>query len=252
MIRLKRDSHIFQYHTEFGSTTDILPTLIVDAGHMDIEPVGSEACTCYTVCNIMSAITGKTYDILWQWTQMVAHGRASLSGASSQDAFAEGINGVKVVLTGEVETPVVAYFQVDTGPLDFYGNVQSAIQLEFNKGLKRPIGVGTVWYPNWLSAGVNGTLPPGQGKPTDHEWEVCGWDVDHPGCFKINAWLGYYVYMPQAIFNTAMDATYGSVALTFAETSQEKIDYLKTVEISAIQICLDFCYNLLHRLRIMQ
>ena len=42
----------------------------------------------------------------------------------------------------------------------------------------------------------------------------------HPDMFKIDALQGYYMYMPKDVFNHAMDDTYGSVALTIAETSQ--------------------------------
>lgn len=243
---LKRDSKLFKYETMFSSTTDFSPTLLVDASHMDIEPIGSVACTCYAVDNLISAITGLIYDHDWLWTQMIKAGKATSTGASPQDAFSTALTGVRVVPTGEIDTPVIAYFQVDEGSFDSFTNVKSAMQNEYNKGDKRPVGVGTKWYPEWNTVGPNGTvpLPLSLNSPIAHEWEICGWDEQHPDCFKINSWQGYYLYISRDVFNAVMDATYGSVALMFAQTTQEQIDYLKSIKISLWQKIFDLVFNI--------
>lgn len=244
-IFLKKDHRLFSYQKEFGSTTKFLPTLLVDAGYLDVQPPGNVMCTCYTACNIASAITGTKYDIIWLWTQMVQLGKTSNGGASPQDAFDTATKGLKNVFTGEITKPVIAYFQVETGQYDFFTNVKSAIQMEYNKGFKRPVGIGTVFYPNWANGGANIIFSKGLGNPSDHEWEVCGWDEQHPNCFQMNWWGGFKDYITQDDFNKAMDATYGSVALTFAVTTQEKIDFLKEQNYSRIQGAIDKIYNIL-------
>lgn len=249
-IFLTRDSKRFKYHEVFGSTSDFLPTLFVDAGHMDIEPPGSVACTCFTADNIISAITGKSYDHNWLYTQIVQAGKATSSGTTPQVAFSIAIEGVKVVPTGEIEHPVVAYFQTDEGESDFFTNVKSAIQLEYNKGFKRPNGIGSKFYQEWLNIPAEGVLPIGVTMVTDHEWEVCGWDdTTHPDMFRINDWRGNYYWMPRNVFNAAMDDTYGSVALTFAQTTQEQIDFLKAKEISLITRAIDTAFNIWSKLK---
>lgn len=242
---LKR-KQVFNYQKEYGSTTEFLPTLLFDTNIDDIEPAGAVICVPMAFDKIASIITGFLYDHQYLWTQIVQAGKASSGGCSPQDGFAIGIKGIKRVLTGEIDT-FPAYFQTDIGQYDFFTNVKSAMQMEYNKGFKRANGIGTYFYPNWVNQTVLGQ---GQGAPTDHEWTVTGWDdVQYPNCFRIDADLGFYQWIPQEVFNTAMDATYGSVALTIGQSTAEKIAYLKATEISAIQTCLNFCYNLAKQLQ---
>lgn len=242
-ILLKKDYRRFNYQKVFGSTTIFLPTLLVDAGFLDKQNVGAVDCTAFTADKVKSGETGKRYDHTWLWAQMMEKGKTSSGGASPQDAFAMAVKGQKVVPTGEIDTSV-AYFQVDEGQYDFFTNTKSAIQKEYNSGKKRPVGCGTFWYAEW-NVGPNGVMPEGKFHISDHEWLVCGWDEEHPNCFKIDAHMGYHMYMPQNTFNKAMDATYGSVGLTLAETSQEVIDFQKANSYSLIQSIIDKIFNTL-------
>lgn len=235
---------LFNYQRQFGSTTVFSPSLSVDAGFLDIEPAGNVNCTCFTVGKIASAETGKHYDYTWLWTQMVKLGKTSMFGASPQDAFATAVKGLKVVPSGEIDI-FPAYFQVDAGQFDTFTNVKSAMQLEFNKGNRRPVGCGTQWYAEWGGVLPNGVMPEGKTHVTDHEWEVCGWDEEHPNCFKIDSHEGYYKYMPQDVFNKAFKDTYGAVGLTLAMTTQEVIDFNKALGYSKIQSAIDAIFNIL-------
>lgn len=237
---LKRNSRLFPYYLTFGSTTDFLLNLSVDAGFLDIQPYGNVACVLYTADKVKSGETGKRYDHVWLETQAHQAGKMGVSGMAPQDGFSIACKGQKVVPTGEIETSP-AYFQTDLGTMDFFSNVKSAMQLEFNKGKKRPMGAGTHWYSEWQGQTL---LPMGKTPISDHEWVICGWDEAHPDMFKIDAHLGYYQYIPKDVFNSAMDATYGSVALTLAETTQEVIEFNKAVKISIITKLIDFWYNL--------
>lgn len=241
-IILKRNSRIFNYQEHFGSTTDFLPTLFVGGDTIsDIEPVGSVMCTAFTADKVKSAETGKKYDHAWLWSQMNSLGKATLAGASPEDAFAVAVKGQKVITTGEIDTSA-AYFRTDVGEYDPFTNVKSAIQMEYSKGLKRPEGCGTYWYSQWENVTV---LPVGVTTVSEHEWEIVGWDdTVHPDCFQIDSHEGMYKWMPRDVFNAAMAATYGSMSLTLADSSQEVIDFLKTVQVSLIQRALDLCYNL--------
>jgi hypothetical protein len=96
---------------------------------------------------------------------------------------------------------------------------------------------------NWNDVEPNGVLPMGQGTPSKHEWKVCGWDADHGNAFKINAWQGYYVWIPQEVFNATMNATYGSVALTLATSSEEVIAFNKAIKISTLQQLIQLYEN---------
>ncbi len=149
-INLLQDHRLFNYETTFGSTTTFSPTLIVDAGFLDVQPIGDVSCTCYTADKVKSGDTGKRYDHTWLWAKMVQARMVVNNGASPQDAFGMAVKGQRVVPTGEIDTSV-AYFQCELGQYDFFTNVKSAIQMEYNKGLKRPVGVGTYWYREWLA-----------------------------------------------------------------------------------------------------
>lgn len=243
-IILKRDYRIFKYEKVFGAVDVFSPTLLVDAGTLDTEPVGEVTCTLYTTTKIGTAETGRKYDVNWLWTQMIKLGKVSSGGASPQDAFSVSIKGMKVVPTGEIDT-FPAYFRVDTGSNTPFDNIKSAIQSQFNKGNKRPVGVGSGWYAEWGGVLPNGVMPMGKTHTSDHEWLVCGWDAEHPNCFKIDAHIGYYMYMPKEVFNATMAATYGAVGLTIAQTTEEMIEVLKGQKIDLIKTALDFCYNLL-------
>lgn len=240
-ILLTRDSRRFNYQREFGSTAQFSPSLFVGNEETinDIEPIGSVMCVIYTVDKVKSGETGKIYDHTWLWTQMVQAGKVSSSGSNPNDGFALAVKGQKVVLTGEIDTSV-GYFQAELGEYDFFTNVKSCIQNEYIRGFKRPIGCGTYWYSEWENVTV---LSMGKTKISAHEWEIVGWDEEHPNCFKIDSHEGYYKYMPQDVFNAAMDATYGSVALTLSETTEEQIQALKAIKVSLIKRLLDWCYN---------
>lgn len=243
-IILKRDYRRFKYEQVFGDVTpQFSDTLLVDNGSLDIEPNGSVACTCFTVDKVKSGDTGKSYDHTWLWTKMVQAGKVSSGGASPQDAFSQAVKGQKVVGTGEIDTSV-AYVQVDGDKGNYFLKVKSAIQNEFNKGFKRPVGVGTFWFAEWSAVLPNGTLPHGTTHVSDHEWLICGWDKEHPNSFKIDTHEGYYKYITQEEFNYAMDITYGSVALTLVQTTDEQIEFLKNQKIDLIKTALDFCFNL--------
>lgn len=240
---LKRNHRLFPYQEIFGSTLEFDANLSVDAGFLDIEPVGSVACVLYSADKVKSGETKKHYDHVWLEVQARQTGKMTMRGMSPQDGFSVAIKGQKVVPTGEVDISP-AYFQVEIGKYDFFTNVKSAIQLEYNRGLKRPVACGTFWYSEW-NVGTNGVMPEGKNHTSDHEWVICGWDETHPNCFKIDSHEGYYKYMPQDVFNKAMDATYGSVALTIAETSEESIEWMKANSYSFIQSCIDLIYNTL-------
>ena len=236
-ILLKSDKRLFSYQRNFGETTNIQPTLLLDSGDLPIEPVGSVQCTTYTTTSIGKDETGKDYSIDEVWQAMITEGKVSNGGALPQDAFS--------AFVGLESNDFTSYYQTDIGIYDRFGNVQSAIQLEFNAGRKRTQGCGTYWYPNWNEVPQNGILPMGQGTPSKHEWKVCGWDAEHGNAFKINAWEGYYVWIPQEVFNGTMNATYGSVALTLATSSQETIDFNKAIKISTLQKLIQLYENVI-------
>ncbi len=248
-IILKKDSRLFPYQTTFGSTETFDDTVELDAPFTvdEIEPIGSVACTCYSANKVKSAETGKEYDPVWLWTQLVQSGKATSAGASPQDAFSIAIKGQKVVPTGEIDTSV-AYFRVDSGDADPFTNVKSAIQLEYTTGKKRPVACGTKWYVEYNNTFPNGVLRMGITPNSAHEWIIVGWDSTHPNMFKIDAHQGYYLYMPQDVFNHAMTDTYGAVALTIAETTQEEINILKAINVPWYLQALDLAYNTLIRL----
>ncbi len=223
-IILKRDSRLFPYHITFGSTTNFPDVLFVGGDTLnDIEPIGAVDCVPMTVDKIKTAQTGKFYDHVWLWAELVDSGKATKFGCSPQDGFAMAVKGQKQTFTDTVDTSG-GYFRVDSGDSDRFSNIKSAITIENIMGKKRPIGCGTYYYPNWLNQTV---LSTGQGYPSAHEWEIVGWDdVNHPNCFQIDAHIGFYQWIPQDVFNTTMNATYGSVALTLADTTQEIINIL--------------------------
>lgn len=241
-LLLHKDSHLFNYQTRFGSTTTFSPTLFVGNpwAISDIEPIGSVMCTAFTADKVKSGETGKAYDHNWLWSQMNMAGEVSNTGASPKDAFATAVKGQKVSVTGEIETSA-AYVQTEIGQYDFFTNVKSFIQMEYNKGFKRPVGVGTWWFYEWENVVV---LPMGKTHITDHEWEIVGWDANYPDCFQIDTHEGAYKYIPRNVFNEAMDITYGSVALSLMETTQEDIDYLKDIKVSLLQEIYDLAYNI--------
>ncbi len=247
-LLLKRDSRLFSYQHVFGSTSEIAKTLLLDTGSLDIEPIGSVACTVYTRDKIASAETGKTFDHLKGWSDMVTRGKTSSQGASPQDAFSCAVNpGLTVAVSGEVIT-FPAYFDVLKGIYDSFGNVQSAIQLEYDKNLKRPIGIGSKWYQEWQGIAPNGVMPMGKTPVSGHEWMICGWDEEHGDMFKIDAHQGYYTYMPREVFNATIRDCYGAVGLTLAQTTQEVIDFNKAIKVSVLQKMIDLLYNLWQKL----
>lgn len=247
-ILLTRDPMLFPYQTVFSSTTEFMPNLFVGGDTVnDIEPVGAVDCVAVTVDKIKTAETNKPYDHIWLWNQLVQSGKATKYGCSPQDGFAQAVKGQKVTLSGEIDTSI-AYFRCDVGDRDAFTNIKSAIQLEYTMGKKRPVGVATYFYPNWLNQTL---LSVGQGTPSSHEWEIVGWSESHPDCFQIDAHIGFYQWIPQDVFNTTMKATYGSVALTLADTTQEIIDTLKDINVPLYRTALDFAYNLLIKLGIL-
>lgn len=244
MILLKRNHRLFNFEKEFGATLAFDDTLLVDAGFLDKQPIGDVSCTVYTVDKIKSGDTGKRYDHKWLWSEMVRLGKATAQGAVPTDAFSLAVKKQKVLDKEEYDDSV-AYFQTDVGSYDYFSNVKSAIQKLKDMGFWRPQGVGTYWYMEFLQTGENQIMKEGKTRVSAHEWVVCGWDKEHPECFKIDAHEGFYRYMPREVFNKLMHETYGSVALTLAETDQEKIDFLKEDNYSFIQALIDKLYNAL-------
>ncbi len=245
MKTLLKRKQVFNYEKVFGGTDIFLPTLLLDTDISDVEPQGSVICVPMAFDKIASLETGFKYDHQYLWTEIVKAGKASSGGTSPQDGFAIGCKGIRRVSTGEIDT-FPAYFQTDIGTKDFFTNVKSAIQMEYNKGNKRANAVGTFWYKEWENVTI---LPLGKTPVSDHEWLITGWDEEHGDMFRIDSHEGYYKWVPREVFNAAMDATYGSVALTIAQTTQEVIDYLKATEISLIQKILDFLWNELKHLQ---
>lgn len=240
-ITLKRNHRLFKYQEEFGSTTQFESNLFIGADTVnDVEAPGAVICVPITADKVKSAETGKLYDHLWLWGQIIQAGKASSGGCSPQDGFSVALKGQKAT-TGEIDTSP-AYFQCELGDYDYFTNVKSVIQNEFNKGKRRPVGVGTNYYSEWVNQTLL-DLPKNSSQNTEHEWEVVGWDEDHPNCFKIDAHIGFYQWITQKAFNYAMDATYRSVALTLAETTQEKIDFLKQTNFSLVQTLVDLIIN---------
>lgn len=245
-ILLQRDSRLFHYCETFGSTDTFSDNLELDAPFTvnEIEPVGSVACVLYSADKIKSAETGKDYDHTWLQTQAVAKGLMTSNGMSPKDGFALAIKGQKVISTGEIDTSP-AYFRTDMGDSDYFTNVKSAIQMEYGKGNKRPVASATYWYSEWANVTI---LPVGKTKISGHCWLIVGWDEAHPNCFKIDSHEGYYKYIPQDVFNLAMRTTYGSIALTIADTTDEQIAILKSIQTSIVQEYLDIIYNIYQQL----
>lgn len=245
-ISLKRNSKLFSYQAHFGSTTDFPVRLFVDAGFLEIQPIGDVECTCFTACNVASAMTGKRYDHIALWADMQGLGKVSVNGADPVDAFSTAVQkGLHISPTGEIEKPAVAYFQVETGQYDFFTNVKSYMTLESQKGFKRAVGCGTPWFAEWLGLNSDTVLPEGKQAVSNHEWMVTGWDDElHPDCFRIDWWGGRYFWITREGFNSAMDALYGTKALGLAQTTEEELEYLKALKVSLIQKALDICYNI--------
>ena len=238
---LKRDSRLFNYQHNFGTTTIFLPTLFVDSGDQPVQPIGNVQCTVYTATDVGKGENGKDYPIDDVWNEMLIQGKASTSGASPQDAFA--------AMTSLYSSDFTSYYQTDVGIFDFFFNVKSAIQNEYNLGRKRPNGCGTYWYQEWNGLSPGSIMPMPKTKVSNHEWEVTGWDELHGDMFRIKAWTGCYYWIPREVFNFAMDDCYGTVALTLATSSQEVIDFNKAISVSKWNLLMDTCYNILQSIK---
>lgn len=245
-ILLKIDPRLFNYQEHYGSTADFPVRLFTDAGFLEVQPVGDVECTAFSACNAASAMTGKRYDHIALWADMQGLGKVSASGADPADAFSIAVKkGLHVSPSGDIEKPASAYFQVELGEYDFFTNVKSYITLEYRKGYKRTASCGTQWFGEWLGLNSDSVLPAGKTAVSEHEWMVTGWDDElHPNCFRIDWWGGRYFWLRQEDFNAAMDALYGTKALGLAATTEEEIEYLKSVKVSLLKKALGICYNL--------
>lgn len=247
-ILLKSYSKLFNYQDKFGATLAFSPSLRVDAGFLDQQPAGNVECTAYTADNIVSGQTKIQYDHDWLFNQVILSGKASSLGADPVDTFSIATKGLKDK-QGNVSDPINSYYQTDKGQYDYFTNVKSAIQMEYNQGRNRPQGVGSLWYSEFIQS-PNAVLPmPTQKSTSHHEWMVCGWDEEHPDCFIVNWWFRQYNYMPRDVFNRLMDEIWGSKALTFAFTPEEEIEALKAIKVSLWDKIFDLVYNLIQHFK---
>jgi len=214
-MKLRIDSRDTLFHEKFGQVTDLPVQLMFDTNIPDIvQHAGDVRCTCITVCDIATDITGVLYDIDELFNR-VPHDQY---GADPRNAIKEAIkNGLKRLDNGQYEKPFVSFWQAHTGQFDAFDNVRSALGIA-----QRGIAVWSPWYYEWQ---FTTKLPIGQNAISNHMYEIEGvTEIDGILYLVIEAWLGRKLYMCRETFNALMKVSGASTAVL----STSEIDAKRT------------------------
>ena len=195
MIWLKTDSRDRHYHI-FGQTTDFPLEISFDSQLPDaVQPIGDVKCTCYTTCDIANDQDKVIYDIQDLWSRIPQ----TAFGADPRDALKEAVKRGLLPLNSTLRlTHWSSYWRADTGGMDAFDNVRSALLLA-----QSPVGCATMWYSNWHG----GILTMGTQIVGGHMYAIEGWkQINGEPHFIIEAWTGEKMFMPRDVFNKAVSA----------------------------------------------
>ena len=235
MINILRDSRDFDFYRKAGQTTALPTNLFFDTNVPDVvQGPGDVRCTCITVCDVATDITGVLYDI----DDLFKRIKTDENGANPTDVIKEAIkNGLKRLDNGLYEKPFISYWKAHTGNFDAFDNVRSALERA-----QRGICIWTPWYDNW--GGVV-RLPKGNNVTNFHMYEIEGVkEVNGELVLILEAWMGRKLEVTREVFNWMMSLFFSSTAV------------LSTMEIDVkrkkgyIQGLIDDILNFINTLRV--
>lgn len=214
-MKLRIDSLDLHYFEKFGQTVDFPVDICFDTNIPDIvQHAGDVRCTCITVCDIATDITGVLYDVDELFNR-VPHDQY---GADPRNAIKEAIkNGLKRLDNGQYEKPFISFWTAHTGQFDAFDNVRSALQQA-----QRGIAIWSPWYYEWQ---YTDKLPVGDNAISNHMYEIEGVkEINSIPYLIIEAWLGRKLYMSRETFNALMKTSGSSTAVL----STSEIDVKRT------------------------
>lgn len=203
-MKLRIDSRDSHYFEKFGQTVDLPVDICFDTNIPDIvQHAGDVRCTCITVCDIATDITGVLYDVDELFNR-VPHDQY---GADPRNAIKEALkNGLKRLDNGQYEKPFVSFWTAHTGQFDAFDNVRSALEKA-----QRGIAIWSPWYYDWQ---YTDKLPVGDNAISNHMYEIEGVkEIDGVLYLIIEAWVGRKLYMPRETFNALMKVSGASTAV---------------------------------------
>ncbi len=219
MIKLRQDSRDAKYNLHFGQTSHFPSEVNFDTPIFDeIQPPGNVKCTCFTCCDIATDKDKIIYDI----DDLFARVPNDKNGAEARLVLGEAI---KVGFLPKGKTirvrPFQSYWRADTGDMDAFDNVRSAMTLA-----ELPIACWSPWYYEWMIADV---LLEGKKVANYHMYAIEGWKmIDNEPHLIIEAWVGRKLYMSRSVFNKTV-SQYGS-ATAVLSTVELDGKRLKTVK----------------------
>lgn len=215
MLKIIKDSRDLHFHQKFGQVVELPTDLFFDTNVPDVvQQAGDVRCTCITICDIATDMTGKMYDIDELFNR-IPHDN---SGANPKDAIKEALNGLYCLTTKQYEKPFSSYWTAHTGRYDAFDNVRSALEKA-----QRGIAIWSGWYQNW-----NGKykLPKGDSIISYHMYEIEGVKVSNGELVLIlESWLGRKMEMTRDVFNWLMSESTSSTAVlsdSFVDTKRQK------------------------------
>ena len=221
-ILLRKDSRDLHFHHRFGQAFDLdVPQNFDDSSIPEkIQPIGNVECTCYTTEYIAQNKTKKEYDI----DELFSRVPHSSDGADPRDVFGEAIkNGLLIKGTQTYDKPFSSYWRADTGYMDAFDNVRSAMLLA-----QSPIAIGSYWYREWFNLPYNSLMPIGKTPVSGHMYAGKGWvlgtaTVDGKPALVIEWWGGGTYLMPRETFNDALkQKSMGAWVLSDKEIDEKK------------------------------
>ena len=231
MIYLKKDSRdkLFDFSRKFGQATNLPVDLFFDTNIPDVVQLpGDVRCTCLTVCDIATDLTGILYDV----NDLFSRVPNDENGAEPKKVIKEAIDqGLKRLDNGKIEFPFKSYWTAHTGRYDAFDNVRSALDVA-----QRGIALWTPWYVEW-----NGKvrLPEGQNLISFHMYEIEGVKVVNGEVVLIlEAWLGRKLEIGRKEFNKVMGAFFSSTAVLSDSNVDVRRD--KTILETIVDILLNF------------
>lgn len=225
LLQDSRDKHAKDY---FGAITTIPDTFELDKGITNpIEANGGEYCTAISATDVCGNQTGTPYNIDDLWA-LTPH---TVDGADPRDSMGALIkNGLQPLNGGPRDNRWKSYFRADGNAGNYFQTTQQSMLMT-----NSPTTVNSFWYDEWSRVGVDGVLPQGKTQTSAHSYEVTGWKN---GMFHVKHWRGYFVWMPQDVFNTEMDK-YGTSAF-IPTTTDIQGQFKKTI----LQFLIDAYRNL--------
>lgn len=214
-MKLRIDSRDVHYFQKFGQTVDFPVDICFDTNIPDIvQHAGDVRCTCITVCDIATDITGVLYDVDELFNR-VPHDQY---GADPRNAIKEALkNGLKRLDNGQYEKPFSSFWTAHTGQFDAFDNVRSALVQA-----RRGIALWSPWYYEWQ---YTDKLPVGDNAISNHMYEIEGVkEINGIPYLIIEAWLGRKLYMSRETFNALMKVSGSSTAVL----STSEIDAKRT------------------------